>query len=73
MQCDNGSELFIKVVFYMIPELGGLGPKSQDLVITFRLGEGEPLTYFYLRDLAIISELVLLRDQTVYINNLTGK
>ena len=57
----------------MSPQLGGLGPKSQDLVIPFRLGEGEPLPYFHLRALAIRSELVLMRYKTGHINNLRGK
>ena len=57
----------------MSPQLGGLGLKDQDLVIPFRLGEGEPLSDFHLRALAIRSEVVLMRDQTVQINNLTGK
>ena len=57
----------------MSPRLGGLGPKSQDLVVPFRLGEGEPLSDFHLRYLAIRSELVLKRDKTVQINNLIGE
>ena len=57
----------------MIPQLGGLGPKAQDLVIPFRLGEGEILSDFHIRALVIISELVLMRYQTVHINNFTGK
>ena len=35
MNNDNGFGLIIAVVFVMIPQLGGLGPKSQDLVISF--------------------------------------
>ena len=55
----------------MRPQFGGLGHKSQDLVIPFRLGEGEPLTYFHLRDPSIRSELVLIIYQTLQIKNLT--
>ena len=57
----------------MSPRLGGLGPKSQDLVVPFRLGEGEPFSDFHLRDIAIRSELAQKRDQTGKINNLTGE
>ena len=61
MQYDNGSELLITFVFNMTPQLGGLGPKAQDLVIPFCLFEGESLTYFHLRSLAIKSELISMR------------
>ena len=40
MYCDNGFELLIVVVFFISPQLGGLVPKSQDLVIPFNPGEG---------------------------------
>ena len=55
MHYDNGLKPLIAVVFGMIPQLGGLGPKAQDHVIPFLFGEGEPLTDFHLRALAIIS------------------
>ena len=70
---DNGFELLIAVVFAIISHLVGLGTKAQDLVIPFYLGEGEPLSDFHLRTLAIRSELVIIRYQTVQINNPTGK
>ena len=73
MHYDNVYELIITVVFSMIHQLGGLGPKSQDFLIPFCLVEGEPLTAFHLRSLAIISEIVSMRYQTLKINNLTGK
>ena len=73
MYYGNLFEMFIAVVFSMSPQLGGLGPKSQDLVIHFRLGEGEPLPDFHLRALTIISELVLMRNKTGQINNPTEK
>ena len=38
---DNGFDLLIAVVFAMIPQLGRLGPKHQDLVIPFSLGSEE--------------------------------
>ena len=64
MHYDNEFELLISVFFAMSPQLGVLGPKSQDLLIPFRLGELEALSYFRFRDLAIRSELVLMRDKT---------
>ena len=73
MQYDNGFELLIAFVFSMGPKLLGLGPKSQDILIPFYLGEGDSLTDFHLRALAIRSELVLKRHQTEYIYKPTGK
>ena len=73
MYYDNGFEHLIAFVFNMIPKLGGLGPKAQDLVILFCLGEEKYPPDFHLRALEIRSELVLTRDQIVQINNLTGK
>ena len=72
----NGYNLFdlpIAVVFDMSPQLGGLGPKAQDLVIYFHLDEVETLPQLHLRDLRIRSELDLLQYQTGKIKNLTGK
>ena len=57
MHNNSGFDLLIAIVFDMSPQLGGLGPKSQDLVIPFSLVEGETLPYFHLRGLKIISEL----------------
>ena len=73
MHYDNGFEIIIAVVFSMIPQLGGLGPKAKYLVINLRLGEGEHLPDFHPRSLDIRSELVLMKDQTGHINNLTVK
>ena len=73
MHCDNGFELLIVVVFVMSPQLGGIWSKAQDLVITFFLGEGEPLPDFHLRALTIRIKLELIRYQTGQINNITGK
>ena len=73
MHYDNGFEIIIAVVLSMVPQLGGLGPKAQDLVIPFRLGEVEPLPYIHLISLAIRSELVLIIYQIGQIKNLTGK
>ena len=73
MHYENIFELIISVLFSIIPQIGGLGPKYQDFVIPFRLGEGEPLPYFHLVSLAIRSELVLTIYQTVQVNKITGK
>ena len=73
MHYDNIFKPLITVVFYMSRKLGLLGLKAQDLVILFRLGEEEPLSDIHIRDLAIISELVLMIYQTGHINNFTGK
>ena len=73
MHYDNEFELILEVVFGMSPQLGGLGPKKQDLVIPLHLGEGELLSYYHLIALAIMIELVLTRDQKGQMNNLTGK
>ena len=43
----------ISVVFYMSLQLGVIGPKGQDLVISFCLGEGEILLQFYIRAIQI--------------------
>ena len=40
MNIEDGFDLLIDFFFYMIPQLGGLGPKYKYLVISFRLGEG---------------------------------
>ena len=40
MNNDNVFDLNISVVFAMSNQLGGLVPKSQDLVISICLGEG---------------------------------
>ena len=57
----------------MSPQLVGLGPKAQDLVIYFSLGEGEALPQFHLRYLHIRSGIFLLQYQTVQTSNLTVK
>ena len=57
MNSYNGFELVIGVVFTMIPQLGGLGPRAQDLVTIFLLGEGYTLPQFNLRDLHIRGEI----------------
>ena len=62
MNYDNGFKLLISVVFAMSHQLGVLGPKSQDLMIPFCLGEGKPLPYFHLRALITRNLLVLMRD-----------
>ena len=56
MSIDNGFELIIAFIFSMSPQLGVLVTKSQDLVIYFRLGEGETITQLHLRSLQARSE-----------------
>ena len=56
MTKDNIVDLLIAVSFSMNPKLGGLGPKYQDVVISFRLDEGKTLTQFHFRTLQIRSE-----------------
>ena len=73
MLYDNIFEFITAGVLSMIPQLGVLGPKAQDLVIPFCLGGGEPLAYFHLRALAIRGEIVLIRYEIGHNNNLTGK
>ena len=73
MNNDNGFELLISVVFAMSSQFGGIAPKYQDLVISFILGVGENIPQFHLRDIQIRSEIFLLQDETVEINNLKGK
>ena len=73
MHYDNGFELLIALIFNVISQLGGLGPKSKDLVIPFCLGKLESLTEFHLISIAIKSDIILMGDKTGQINNLTGK
>ena len=73
MNIDNGFELLFAVVFATSPQLVGLGPKAQDLVIYFRFGEGETLPQFHLRTLQARGERFLLNCKTGIVNNITGK
>ena len=70
---DNGFYLLVSVVFAMSPQYGGLGTKDQYILISFCFGEGGTIPQFYLRVLQARSGFVLLNDETVKINNLTGK
>ena len=73
MNIYNGFDLIVAVVFSMVLQLGGIGPKSQDLFISFRLGELESLPDFHLIDLQEKIEIYMLNNETVQANNLTGK
>ena len=65
MNNDNLFDFIISVVFAsMSPQLGVLGPKSQDLVVSFTLVEGENIPQFHLRALQIRSEIFLLQYET---------
>ena len=57
----------------MIPQLGVIGPKSKDIVISFCLGEGESLPELHSRALQSRRNIYLLNDEIVQANNLTGK
>ena len=57
MNSDNVIYLIVYVVFYMSPQLILLGPKSQDLVISFHIGEGETLPQFHLKSIQVRSEI----------------
>ena len=35
MNIENVFDILVDVVFYISPKIGGIGPKSQDLVIPF--------------------------------------
>ena len=52
---ENGLDILIGAVFATSPQLWGLGPKYQDLVIYFCLVGLETLPQFHLRDLQIRS------------------
>ena len=73
MYNDNLFDILISVVFVISPQIGGLGPKTQDIVILFRLCKEETLPDFYLEALTIRSELDLMQYQRGQINNLIGK
>ena len=73
MNIDKVFDLLVDDVFIMIPQLGRLGPKAQDLVICFCLGKGETLPQFYLKDLQARREMFLMRDKTGQTNNFTGR
>ena len=49
LNIDKGFDLLIALVFYISPQLGVLGPKSQDHVISLFFGEGETFPQFHLR------------------------
>ena len=55
MNNKNGFGLSIAFIFAIIPQLGGLRPKYQDLVISFCLCEGKNIPQFRLRALHIKS------------------
>ena len=73
MHYKNGFELLIAVIFNMIPKIGGVGTKAQDIVVPFFLGEVLSLPDSHVIAFSIKSELILLGDKTSHINNLTGK
>ena len=44
MNIDNRFDLLVDVVFAMSHQLGDIGTKEEDIVTSFRLGEGYSLT-----------------------------
>ena len=54
-------DLIIAVLYSMSPQLGGLVPKAQDVVIYFCLGEGGNLPQFHLKTLQERSEKLYLK------------
>ena len=62
MNNENVFDILIPVVFSISLQLGLLGTKSQELVISFRLVEGETLPQFHLIYLQVRSENFLLQD-----------
>ena len=64
MNIDNGFDIIVAVVFDMITQLEVLGPKSQDLVILFWLGEGEYLPELHLQYLQPRREIYILINET---------
>ena len=73
MNLDNLFDLLVDIVFVMIPQIGGIWPKAQDLVIYFHLSKGETLLKYHLRYLQAKSENFLLNDKTEQKKNLAGK
>ena len=69
---DNGFDLLIAVYFSMSTQLGELGPKSQYLVISFRLGEGG-LSQNSTSELFRPEVIFLLDYETGKIKNLTSE
>ena len=51
MNNDNIFDLLFSVVFFMCPQIGGIGTKAQYLVTSFQLIEGELIPGFNMRAL----------------------
>ena len=64
MNIDNVFDLIFDVVFFMSPQLGGILPKDQDLVLSICLCEGVTLQKLHLRSLQVKSGFFLLNDET---------
>ena len=57
----------------MITQIGGTGPKTQDLVTSFQLIEGDSLTAFHMWYPKAWGEIYLLNDKSGQKKNLTGE
>ena len=51
MHIENAFDLHVTILFSIIPQLGVIGSKSQDFLISFCLGKVESLPKFRLRDI----------------------
>ena len=69
MKNDNVFDILVVIVFDMIPQLGCIGHKYQDLVTPFQLKKGESLPYFHLWDFQARSKIYLLNDKIRYKKN----
>ena len=61
------------VLFTISPQIRGIVPKAQDLVISFCLGEWELLPEFDIKAIQVRRVMYLLNDKTGQTNNLRGK
>ena len=59
--------------FLISIQIRGLGTKYQDLVISFRLGEGETPPQFHIISFQARIKKILFKDETGKINNIIGK
>ena len=51
MNIDNGFDLIVAVEFSTSPQLGGIGFRSQEILISFFLGERETLPQLKFREI----------------------
>ena len=73
MNIDNEFDLIVAVAFSTSPQLGGIGFRSQEILISFFLGERDTLPQLKFRDIQSRSGNFLMNYKTRQINTLTGK